>query len=85
MPRRLTDDDLKIRHSALHAWLAVLGFVPDDASKDTCWRIQERALAAIERGDVIRDDTGHYRLSRERYDLQVARNVAQPRRRRRAA
>ena len=84
MSNRLTEQDLKIRHSTLHIVLAALGYVDDDSSASTIWRLQRRVNKAVAAGRIAIDSRGHYRITREFYDRQVQRNGAQSRRRRRS-
>jgi hypothetical protein len=81
MAARLTDDELKIRHSTLHVVLAALGYVNDDSSKSTIMDVQRRFNAAVAEGRMAKDGEGQYRLTREYYDRQVKRNGEQSRRR----
>ena len=79
MTTRLTEDDLKIRHTTLHILLAALGYVPDDSSPDTIWRVQQRVNKAVEEGKMAIDSRGHYRVTQEWKDEMVRRNREQPR------
>ena len=79
MVARITDNDLKIRHSVLHDVLAVLGYVPNDSSIRTIMEVQRRVSDAVARGDMVIDSEGHYRITRKAHERQVARNRAQTR------
>jgi proteasome assembly chaperone (PAC2) family protein len=81
MTTRLTDEDLKIRHSAIQVLLVALGYVADDSAATTVLDVQRRLNKAVDEGHMAKDAEGHYRLTREFYDRQVKRNGAQPRRR----
>jgi hypothetical protein len=43
--------------------------------------VQRRFDKAVKEGRMAKDETGHYRVTREYYDRQVARNAAQSRQR----
>jgi hypothetical protein len=77
--QRLTDDDLKIRHSTIHVLMAALGFVTDDASCGTIWQVQSRIQKAVDEGRLIKLGTGEYQISREYFDGQRQKNMDQPR------
>jgi hypothetical protein len=76
---RITDEDLEIRHSVLHAVLAALGYVPDDASASTIWQVQQCVNTAVAAGRMQINSRGHYTLTREYYTGQVTKNRNQPR------
>jgi hypothetical protein len=84
MVARITDDDLKIRHTTVHVLLAALGCIPDDSSPSTIWKVQRWVNKAVAAGRMAIDSEGHYRITREFKELMVQRN-AQHTRRRRAA
>jgi hypothetical protein len=75
--KRITDENLGLRRSVIDVLLAALGCVDDDSSKATCMKIQGWLDKAIEEGRMTKDGRGHYRIVREYFDTQVARNVAQ--------
>ena len=79
MAARLTDEDLKIRHSTLHFVLAALGYIDDDSSASTIWRVQERVKKAVDAGYMAIDSQGHYRVTREYAERQTKRNRTQSR------
>ena len=77
--RRISDNDLKIRHSALYGWLCALGLVDDDGSKRAVYQMMNRVNRAVEAGHMFIDSRGHYRLSREYHRMLGRRNHEQPR------
>jgi len=76
---RLTDEDLKIRHSTVHFLLAALGYIPDDSSASTIWEVQRRVKEAVAAGRIAIDSEGHYRITNEYADRQRARNQSHTR------
>jgi hypothetical protein len=74
---RLTDEDLKTRHSALCAWLAVLGYIPDSMSAAAIrGDVMTRVRRVVERGDVAWPEERHYELTRAAYERLKAKNAA---------
>ena len=74
---RLTDEDLKTRHSALCAWLAVLGYILDCMSVAAIrGDVMTRVRRAVERGDVAWPEERHYELTRATYERLTANNAA---------
>jgi hypothetical protein len=81
---RITDDDLKIRHTTVDLLLVALGYVSGDSSKGTIMEVQKRVNKAVERGDFVINSTGYYRITAKLYHQQLSRNYAQTRRKRAA-
>jgi hypothetical protein len=76
MSKRITDEDLKMRHAVMHAMLAALGYISDDASIATAMEVQRRFDDAVANGRMALNGRGHYTVTREYYDRQVRRTIA---------
>jgi hypothetical protein len=79
MTSRISDDDLKIRHTTVDLLIAALEYVPDDSSKKTVMGIQKRINKAVEQGRMAIDSRGHYRITQEWKDIMTERNRNQSR------
>jgi len=71
MANRITEQDRRFRHSPLVAMCVALGFInAEEAEADpvtTLWRFYERVDQAIQRGDIVKPEDGHYHLTEQAY------------------
>src|SRR6188768_714717 len=67
--KRITDQELMIRNSVIHALLAALGYLPADGSAANVWEVDRRIKAAVADGTMVHPSLGLYGVSRPYFDL----------------
>jgi hypothetical protein len=79
MSKRLTDEELKFRHSLMHDVITALEFAANDGSGAVARKIQARFNKAVAAGRMTQISRGVYAITREYHDEMSRKNSAQPR------